>query len=255
MTSRLQTTRSELKFTVTESQAERIRDFLSSHLVPDENNGRFRAGYRVCSVYLDSQDGKLYRQTSVGQKNRFKLRARIYDDNPNAPAFLEIKRREGAIIRKSRASVSRSLAVEILSGRDPAVRLADELGTVAERYWRELREFIRSRDTIAAAGSVVVDYDREAYVSRSSALAGNDYRATFDRSLSAQPYRIDQALCFPTSAFDTPFYETVVFELKFTNRFPLWMQDLVRSFNLIPTSFPKYLHCADTLSGNASPIT
>jgi hypothetical protein len=41
----------------------------------------------------------------------------------------------------------------------------------------------------------------------------------------------------------------VVLELKFTDRFPYWMQTLAETFNLQRTSVPKYVECATLLNG------
>ena len=36
-----------------------------------------------------------------------------------------------------------------------------------------------------------------------------------------------------------------VLEIKFTDRFPSWTQELVQTFNLRRTSMPKYVECVD----------
>ena len=42
------------------------------------------------------------RATLDGHRKRFKLRVRWYDDDPDAPAFCEIKRRTDKVIHKTR---------------------------------------------------------------------------------------------------------------------------------------------------------
>jgi hypothetical protein len=70
---------------------------------------------------------------------------------------------------------------------------------------------------------------------------------TFDRHLSAKPYHPGETISIPKDCCPTPDYDAVVMELKFTDRFPGWMHDLVRVFNLSPVSFPKYIHCSDAI--------
>ena len=41
----------------------------------------------------------------------------------------------------------------------------------------------------------------------------------------------------------------MILELKFTNRFPRWMHDLVRTFELRRQSVPKYNTCVDAIGG------
>lgn len=254
MPSQLQASRSELKFVVNEALAVEIRGFLRTQMQPDLNGGQNGAvGYPVCSVYLDCPIARLYYQTVRGQKNRFKLRVRIYDSDPANPAFLEIKRREGSIIKKKRATVDRVSAVAMLSGREVTI---DALSTFdsSSKDLVAMKEFTALRDQIAAVGTTYVQYQREAYVSPQR----TDWRATFDRRLKTYPYQIGSELQIHPNAFDTRYVDTVVFELKFTDRFPHWMRELVRTFNLRDVSFPKYVNCHNTLSeqtrDGASPL-
>jgi hypothetical protein len=39
----------------------------------------------------------------------------------------------------------------------------------------------------------------------------------------------------------------VVFEIKFTNAFPRWLEPIVRKLHLKRTSYPKYVQCVRTL--------
>jgi len=39
----------------------------------------------------------------------------------------------------------------------------------------------------------------------------------------------------------------IILELKFDNRFPLWMQELVRNWDLYRTTMAKYVHCIDNV--------
>jgi SPX domain protein involved in polyphosphate accumulation len=68
-------------------------------------------------LYLDSDSLKLYRTTINGDKNRYKLRLRYYEDRPDAPVFFEIKRRMNNIIMKQRGGVRRELVHAILAGK------------------------------------------------------------------------------------------------------------------------------------------
>ena len=200
-------------------------------------------GYDVCSVYLDCSTARLYGQTIKGQKNRFKLRVRVYDNDDTKPAFLEIKRREGSVIKKQRAIVDRVSAVKILSGLDVPSEAALTLdGTV--KGLNAFQEFVRLRDQIAAVGTTFVYYKRVAFVSPQ----GSSWRATFDRHLKAKEYISGERIRIPRGCIHTSETETVVFELKFTDRFPHWMRDLVRVFNLEVVSFPKYVNCHDALT-------
>ena len=89
---KLQSSRFEFKYLIDEPTAADIRRFVLHHIEPDKHTvGREGIGYPVHSLYLDSTDFFTCRATLHGEKNRFKLRVRFYDDNPDSPVFLEIK--------------------------------------------------------------------------------------------------------------------------------------------------------------------
>jgi len=91
----------ELKYLIPEATALLVRDFVRSYLAMDEFSvGRPNYSYPVHSLYLDSDDLKLYWRTINGDKNRFKLRLRYYSAQPGTPVFFEIKRRMNNCILK-----------------------------------------------------------------------------------------------------------------------------------------------------------
>ena len=244
----LQSSRYEYKYYVTEAQAADIQNYISSYLEPDEFLIRFGGiGYPVCSLYLDNSGLLLYDQTIQGQKNRFKLRIRFYDDNQSNPAFLEIKRRETDVIKKKRAAVSREGAKLILTGEPPSPSFlyGDKVST---KSLDALYEFCELRDRIGAHGCTYVYYHRQAYVSPGS----NQARVTFDRQLEGGIYIPSGDLVIPRVS-KRPKLEGVILELKFTDRFPIWMQELSDIFNLQRTSVPKYVKCVEVLGVTTVP--
>ena len=239
---RLQSNRWELKYVIDEETAGRVRKFVSSYLEPDENNDpRQPNGYPVRSLYLDSPNRKLYWQTIQGAKNRFKLRIRFYDDEPHSPAFLEIKRRVTTTILKKRAEVRREGIRRLLvHGHASVCELLGEKASNAAKY--ALHDFCRLRDGISATGMAYVSYLREAYVSPVS----NQIRVTFDRQIEGGAYEPGTGLIMPPRLHPTKI-GGVVLELKFTDRFPSWMGDVVHTFNLEACPVPKYIECVDAL--------
>ena len=90
---KMQQQRFELKYIIKEDVARAVRDFVSGYLEIDEYGATLpNFSYPVHSLYLDSDDLHLYRTTINGDKNRFKLRLRFYDNRSEAPIFFEIKR-------------------------------------------------------------------------------------------------------------------------------------------------------------------
>lgn len=238
----LQTSRYELKYVIDESVASGIRDFVRPYLVTDAyadpNNGNT---YPVHSLYLDSPNLVLFHQTMQGMKNRFKLRIRFYDGNPESPVFLEIKSRKTDVIQKQRATLTRVGVAELMNGFRPnPCHLVSGNGSM--KALSALQEFVNQRDAIRALPACYVSYTREAYVSPES----NSVRVTFDRELSGALY--DPATPFqPPVSGGKPQMGGLILELKFTDRFPMWMHELVGAFNLRRRSAAKYIECIQTL--------
>lgn len=234
----LQASRYELKYVIDEARARQIAHFVRSHLVPDayalpERN----YSYPVYSLYFDTSNLTLFRQTVQGIKNRFKLRIRFYNDDPDAPVFLEIKRRITDVIRKQRAAISRAGVQRLLEGTWPSlVDLVSSNGN--GKPASALHDFCATADAIGAKPCIYVSYLREAYVSPDS----NRLRVTFDRFIGGTRYNPAEGLRCPREAVPTK-VEGAVLELKFTDRFPAWMAEMVQSFNLYRRSVPKYVEC------------
>jgi hypothetical protein len=236
----LQGSRFELKYIISEPCAQAVREYASSFLVPDEHADPERHNmYPVHSLYLDNTGMDLCQATIHGLKNRFKLRIRFYDDLADSPVFFEIKRRVNDAILKERAAVWRRSLPPILTGHWP---MPSDLVDPNDKNLGALQRFCSLRSSIQAVPKTFVSYMREAYVSANS----NSVRLTFDRQLVGAPYRngfqVPRAKerCYPK-------IPGVVLELKFTERFPAWMAEMVRVFNLQRCSMAKYVACACTL--------
>src|SRR6266478_3810386 len=117
---RMQQQRFELKYLIPEPTALLVRDFVRSYLEMDEFSvGRPNYSYPVHSLYVDSDDLKLYWRTINGDKNRFKLRLRYYSMSDDSPVFFEIKRRMNNCILKQRGGVRQDSVGMLLSGYLP----------------------------------------------------------------------------------------------------------------------------------------
>jgi hypothetical protein len=236
----LQSSRFELKYVISEGCARAVRDFALSYLEPDEHADPSQGfEYAVHSLYLDNPSLALCRATMQGHKNRFKLRIRFYDDLPDSPVYLEVKRRLNDVILKQRCAVRRSSVARILAGHFPAPE--DVLDT-SPRGHAALQHFLDLKTRIYADGQVFVCYRREAYVTETN----NSVRLTFDRRLHGAPYDGCGSLKYNGDRV-YPEVGGVVLELKFTDRFPVWMGHLVRTFNLERRSMAKYVTCATAL--------
>ncbi|MEO6035366.1 MAG: polyphosphate polymerase domain-containing protein [Verrucomicrobiota bacterium] len=230
---RLQQQRFELKYLIQEEITGGIRDWLSSYLELDEYGiGKPNLSYPIHSLYLDADDLATFQTSINGTKNRFKLRLRYYDSQPNSPVFFEIKRRMDNCILKERCPVRRDAVSTLLAGHlpEPGQLLSQE-----PRHRASLQRFNLLMNQFQAKPKVHNTYLREAWVSRGSTST----RVTMDRQVQIEPYFMANAVTEMTAPVRV-FSEFVVLELKFTGRFPGWLNDMVSRFNLMQFAASKY---------------
>lgn len=234
MSDKLQLQRFELKYIIEESRALAIRDYVSTQLELDEFSvGKPNFSYPVHSLYLDSDDLQLYQSTINSEKNRYKLRLRFYNEQPDTPVFFEIKRRVDNAILKQRGGVKRAAVDWLLAGHLPEPA---HLTSKEPKHFFALQRFCELTKRLNASPKVHVAYLREAWLPHD----GNSVRVTMDRQVRDDPEptaRLSTQMKNPVLVFG----DSVILEIKFTGRFPLWLADMVRAFNLRPCSAAKYV--------------
>jgi VTC domain len=239
----MQSQRFEHKYLLTETRALEIREFLTCHMELDEHAvGKPNFSYPVHSLYLDSDGLTTYWMTINGDKNRFKLRLRFYNDHPDSPVFFEIKRRMNNCILKQRGGVRKEAVPWLLSGQLPE---PEHLVSQDPKQLVALQRFFHLMQDLQAKPKVHVAYLREAWMHPEN----NSARVTFDRDVLAEPR--------PFSHFRTglknpvrPFRNEVILELKFTDRFPEWFRALVQHFDLFQCGAAKYCEGAEDIGLN-----
>jgi SPX domain protein involved in polyphosphate accumulation len=224
--------RYEMKYVVSESKAAAIARFIEPYLGLDHYSRLQPNGfYPIVSLYLDSDDLRLCRESLRGFLKRFKLRIRGYSDDPNYPRFFEIKRRANTVIIKSRARVRTQDVKTLLSGQ--YVPPLQDYKTDVE----VLKQFQLYMKSINAGPKVLIRYMRRAYEGNMD----NRVRVTFDRHLA---YSISNT---PNVSFNSRHWQPhsltlsgVILEIKFTERYPAWLSQMAEYFNLHQQSVSKY---------------
>jgi hypothetical protein len=221
--------RHELKYLISESQAVVIKELVKPHLRLDRYCEVQPSGaYPLSSLYLDSHDLRLCRESIEGHKNRFKLRIRRYSDDPSCPSFFEIKRRMNRVIIKNRAKVNHHNIEELLLC--PALLYREGNGDQ-----EILHQFELYMGCICARPVVQVRYMREAY----EGLLDNNIRITFDRKLC---YKISDKAEVSLDGGQWRRYpmKGVILEIKFTDFYPPWLSSVVKCLELHEQSISKY---------------
>jgi len=222
--------RYELKYRIRESKARAIARYIQSYIAADQYS-RKRPDYQypISSLYFDSNEFHLCCETIEKKANRFKLRVRCYDDNPDSPCFFEIKRRLNMVIMKDRARVSKTSFPDIIQ----AHRIPEDLH---KKDIEILRQFMLYVKMLQAHPVVLVRYMRQAFEDDSS----NRVRITFDRELSFKPVN-SPVLMLNGSGWQRIPMDFVILEIKFSNQYPAWLSDMVKIFDLKQTAMSKYV--------------
>jgi len=230
----IQAQRFELKHLISEETAGRVRDFVRSYLELDDYGfGKPHNSYPVHSLYLDSNPMRLYWETINGNKNRFKLRLRFYHDDPEAPVFFEIKRRQNDAILKQRGGVRRDAVDWLLRGHLPP---AGCLTSADPKTMSTVQQFSHLLKISDASPKAHVAYLREAWVHPEN----NSVRVTMDRQVRCAVETTARLV----AEMDQPvmvFGRSVVLEVKFTGRFPNWFGEMARVFGFKQCSAAKYV--------------
>ena len=221
--------RYELKYRIPESTAVAVRAFVQSYLQTDKYALKHpNRQYPICSLYLDSPRFDLFHETIYDKCNRFKLRIRGYDDDPNSPLFCEIKRKLNRIIYKSRARIHKAQLEPILNGcyvpRD-----------LPEKDRKVLKQFMHYCQCLRARPVALIRYMREAYENQTDSKV----RITFDRQLYYK-YTNNPAFTLNGQGWQRVPIDFVILEIKFTASYPSWLKELVRMFDLSRQSMSKY---------------
>jgi hypothetical protein len=222
--------RYEIKYVISDAKAAAVVQFIEPYLQLDRYCREQPTGdYPIVSLYLDSDNLQLFRESLQGLLKRFKLRIRSYTDDPDYPRFFEIKRRSNAVIMKSRARVLHHDVAPLLAGQfvPPLRNNASEMDA--------LKQFQLYMKSVDAKPKVLIRYMRRAYECEGE----NRVRVTFDRQLT---YKIcnDPLVTINGSGWQHNL-SGVVLEIKFTGRYPAWLGRMVRYFNLQQQSMSKYV--------------
>lgn len=226
--------RYEIKFWATEEQAAEMLRVAQLHMDVDPfcKNGP----QRNVSLYLDSPRLTFFEQHTAHLPMRSKLRVRTYDD-PNGPAFLEVKRRVKAVTSKRRTITTRAIARELVAGRFEAA--------AALKPSSDLMEFLFLHQRYMVEPVLLVSARRLALRSVGD---GGRFRMTLDRDVRYQRPSGTDLTGRPGGW--TPVDLTlrsghaqmkVLFEMKFVDGAPWWLAPAIDMLRLRLTSFSKYV--------------
>ncbi len=217
--------RVEKKYRISLSQKDALLSEIGSYLIPDVHGKS-----TVCSLYLDTPDRLLIRNSLTAVSYKEKLRLRSYGiPQEDTKVFLELKKKYKGVVYKRRVSMTLSEAERYMY---------DGVRTEDSQIMREIdyaMHFYRGPKP-----SMMIACEREAfYVTDLPNL-----RLTFDTAIRYREHglSIENGLTSSHGADGTRIIsdDTVLLEIKTDGAMPLWLSHALSNLQIYPASFSKY---------------
>ena len=211
--------RIEKKYILTEMQYEDLFRRIGGHIRPD----RFGRSM-VMSLYLDTPDHRIIRESIEAEDYKQKLRLRSYGvASADTAVYLELKKKYEGVVYKRRISMALTDAVSYLTqGVKPF-----ESQILSEIDWT--MQFYRQ-----PAPAMLIACEREAWFDSEHP----DLRLTFDRDIRFR--ETDLRLDRGSAGLSLLEAGEVLLEIKTGGGMPLWLADALDSGGILPRSFSKY---------------
>ncbi len=226
--------RMEKKYLLSAEEKNKLLSIIGDKLVPDRYGKN-----TICSLYLDTPDYLLIRNSIDAISYKEKLRIRSYGPpEGDAIVFFEIKKKYKGIVHKRRVSMPLGKVFEYIeSGEMP-------FDTQIMREIDYLMSFYRQPKP-----NVCILCEREAFF----LAEDSSVRLTFDEKLR---YRRG----FPTqenSKEGTPIVKEgeYILEIKTPGAMPLWLASALSECKIYPRSFSKYAHAYYDITNNQRGIS
>lgn len=222
--------RVESKYRLSFLQFEALLPRLLQHTEPDAYC-RDNREYTIYSVYYDTPDNRIIRQSIAKPYYKEKLRMRSYTapTSPDDIVFLELKKKIGGIVSKRRINVPLKDARRFIEfGTPPSAnsvleqQVANEIAFFLERY--------------PVRPAVCITYDRLALFGKDD----HDFRITFDHNIRTQR----SGLSIQNGGTGQPLIpaDEWLMEIKISQAVPFWLAPILSDLGIFRTSFSKYGH-------------
>ena len=218
--------RHELKFKISNSAAEVLKQKLSLVMGFDSNAYYEDGSYLIKSLYFDDIESTSYYEKMDGVLYRKKYRIRVYNDDDSF-IRLEKKMKHNNWTAKEQELISKDIYSKILEGKLDEIKNPKGL----------LQEFIYDIKTKGLVPSVIVMYHRTAYTYPIS-----DVRITFDSNIQSGLYNYD---LFEKDAprFNVDEEGKQVLEVKFNEILPLHIANILNDIPSCREAVSKFAIC------------
>lgn len=211
--------RVEKKYRVTQSEKDGLLSAIGEYLIPD-SHGRST----ICSLYLDTPDFLIIRNSIDAKAYKEKLRLRSYGTPCGEDkVFLEIKKKFKGVVYKRRISMSLNSAYDYLENdiRPEKSQIMSEID-YSMKFYRH------------PSPKILIAYERDAFYVKGMP----NLRITFDSNVR---YRTDDLFLENGNRGKAILPEsTYIMEVKTDGAMPLWLSHALDKCKILPSSFSKY---------------
>jgi len=211
--------RVEKKYRLTPAQKDALLGLIRPHLAPDPHGRN-----TICSLYLDTPDHLIIRNSLIARTYKEKLRLRSYGTPTMADhVFLEIKKKFKGVVYKRREVMTLQAAMAYI---ETGVKPCDT------QIMRELDYAMHFYQQPKPA--MLIAYEREAWFDAENP----NLRITFDTNVRAR-----ETDCRLESGSHGEYLlpeDTIMMEIKTDGAMPVWLAQALSACAILPTRFSKY---------------
>ena len=217
--------RYESKYLLNPAQYECFMQGASEHLVPDEYHLS-----NVLSVYYDTDDYRLIRESIEKPLYKEKLRIRSYGvPEPDGMVFVELKKKYKGVVYKRRVEMPAKQAEAWVNGKKQPL--------FESQITKEIDWFLKTNDVSPKA---FIGCRRVSWVDKDE----HELRITFDEQIKWRDYKLS-VLNGDEGELLLKDGECLM-EIKIPEAAPMWLARLLSDEEVFPTSFSKYGSCYST---------
>lgn len=215
--------RKEKKYLLSVEKYQQLRESVASHLKLDDY-GR----HTISSIYYDTDDYQMIRQSLDKPEYREKFRVRAYGNcQTTSTVFMEIKKKFVGVVYKRRIAVD----YPVISQFNEVKSLPDFTKKIDTQIAHEINWLFKTKEL---SPKVMIAYDREALYDP----ADEDFRVTFDFDMRWRDQQLDLANGSGGQKIAPEI--GVLMEVKALGAYPKWFADCLTELAIYPGTFTKF---------------
>ena len=238
--------RFEIKYIIPVLQLNRILEEIKTFCCLDKYSDKRGIGYKVSSLYYDSESLQFYNEKINGERNRTKLRVRRYEQISGDLCSLELKIKKNNNVEKKRIFLPYAIIKGILENQ--IVLESHSLAHLAADEQAVAEEVLYFKNRFQLRPKVVVKYTRLAY----EGVYDSRLRVTFDTDLCVQNVDLNPFSRLRGSSPLDPKY--CIMEVKFNQTAPQWLIRVLQNHNCDALRISKYCRGIERVAPKTRPL-